>query len=362
MPILVTPPNRKAVRVNRKRFSQEMDLQKYIHENPGAIPIEDIKEDVQLLILERESPTPVGPIDILATDSDGDIYIIETKLYRNPDKRQVLAQVLDYGAALWGLVSDPDEWLQQLEMRRANKSEEGLVELFETNFGNNQQVMDGIKSSLQNGTYHFLILMDEVHSPLKNLILYINENSRFSVYAVEMELYEHDGYQILIPHLFGAESQKKATSVSQSNRRKWDEHSFFEDAQAKLEQEEIDVIRKIYNAACEFADQIFWGTGKDKGSFNPKVNVISSTKSLFNIYSDGLLTMSYAWLDDDDFAIRCGELLKAKFMAIKPLREVIETSNRKFPSVPISIWMPYTDELIRLLSNYVDECKELRSN
>jgi hypothetical protein len=109
MSMLITPPGKKAIRINRKRFRKEVDLQCYIYENPEAIPVHEIKEDADLLILERESPTPVGPIDILATDSDGEIYIIETKLYRNPDKRQVLAQVLDYGAALWGLLDDPDE-------------------------------------------------------------------------------------------------------------------------------------------------------------------------------------------------------------------------------------------------------------
>ena len=60
MPILVTPPNKKAIRVNRTRFSLEVDLQKYVYENPEAIPVDEIKEDVHLLILERESPTTVG--------------------------------------------------------------------------------------------------------------------------------------------------------------------------------------------------------------------------------------------------------------------------------------------------------------
>ncbi|MBL0344156.1 hypothetical protein [Candidatus Villigracilis affinis] len=129
MPILVTPPNKKAIRVNRTRFSLEVDLQKYVYENPEAIPVDEIKEDVHLLILERESPTTVGAIDILATDNEGDIYIIETKLYRNPDKRLVLAQVMDYGAALWRNVADPDEWIQQFDRRQAKYQKNSLLEM-----------------------------------------------------------------------------------------------------------------------------------------------------------------------------------------------------------------------------------------
>jgi hypothetical protein len=50
---------------------------------------------------DRAFPTNSGPIDALGINKDGEIYIIETKLYKNPDKRLVVAQVLDYGASLW---------------------------------------------------------------------------------------------------------------------------------------------------------------------------------------------------------------------------------------------------------------------
>jgi hypothetical protein len=359
MSILITPPNEKAVRVDRKRFALEGNLQSYISDNPEAIPLDEIKDDAQILILERESPTATGPIDILAVDNEGELYLIETKLYKNPDKRQVVAQVLDYGAALWGAISDPDDWLQSLDKRRANNDQSGLIDLFEREFGHSQLVMEGIKNCLQNGSFQFLVLMDEVHSPLKNLILYINENSRFSVYAVEMEYYEHDGYEILIPHLFGAESQRKGAGVSQSGRKKWDETSFFEDAHQRLNPDEVNAIEKLYKATRDLADYIVWGTGKNKGSFNPKINAIS-TKSLFNVYSDGRLTMSYYWLDDDEYAEACSRILKEKFCEIEPLRNEIETSPNKYPSVSHERWIPYTDEIIMVFKDFVEECEQLK--
>lgn len=358
MSILITPPNKKAIRVDRKRFSLEVDLQSYIYDNPEAIPLQEIKEEAQILILERESPTPAGPIDILAVDNEGELYLIETKLYKNPDKRQVLAQVLDYGAALWGGINDPDEWLQSLDRRRNNAKQTGLTDLFETEFGQSEVVLDGIKSCLQNGSFQFLILMDEVHSPLKNLILYINENSRFSVYAVEMEYYEHDGYQILIPHLFGAESQRKASSVSQSLRRKWDEGSFFEDAESKLTKTQLDTVRRVYQASQDIADLMVWGTGKTNGSFNPKVNSISTT-SLYGVYSNGALDLRYAWLDDDDFSLRCGELLKERLSAIPVIKNAIDNTPQ-VPHISIQDWMPHTDELIKIFTEFIQECQELK--
>jgi hypothetical protein len=111
---------------------------------------------------------PVAPIDILSIDHDGEIYIIETKLYRNVDKRHVLAQVLDYGAALWGLVNDPDVWLQELDARRISRKQSSLLELLEKEFGDSPATLEGMKANLVNGTFHFLILtVGSVSMPLK---------------------------------------------------------------------------------------------------------------------------------------------------------------------------------------------------
>jgi RecB family endonuclease NucS len=61
--------------------------------------------------LAREFSTKSGPIDALGVDKDGELYLIETKFYKNPDKRTVVAQVLDYGASLWSNFRGPLEIL-----------------------------------------------------------------------------------------------------------------------------------------------------------------------------------------------------------------------------------------------------------
>jgi hypothetical protein len=92
--------------IERSDFEKEDDLQEFIHEHPELIPVYEIREDKRLLVLAREFATQSGPIDALAVDKDGDIYVVETKLHKNSDKRKVVAQVLDYGASLWKHSSD----------------------------------------------------------------------------------------------------------------------------------------------------------------------------------------------------------------------------------------------------------------
>ena len=76
MTIIVSTNGSNAKIVKPTGFNEEVSLQEYIHKNPESIPINELKEDKKLLILKREFPTNSGPIDALAVDKDGEIYII----------------------------------------------------------------------------------------------------------------------------------------------------------------------------------------------------------------------------------------------------------------------------------------------
>ena len=106
MAIILTRQGSAATKLDPTPFPDEQQLQAYIAANPECIPMREIEEGLHLLVLGREFPTGSGPIDVLAMDSDGVLYLIETKLYSNADKRKVVAQVLDYAAALWTAGAD----------------------------------------------------------------------------------------------------------------------------------------------------------------------------------------------------------------------------------------------------------------
>lgn len=69
-------------------FQFENQLRDFIAQNLGAI---DIQGRRLRLFQDGEGrtgieyPTPVGPIDILATDADGALYVLELKRARSPD-------------------------------------------------------------------------------------------------------------------------------------------------------------------------------------------------------------------------------------------------------------------------------------
>jgi len=106
MAIIISKNGKDAKKINKSIIEKEDYLQKYIYDNPETIPLYEINENLRICILAREVPTNSGAIDGLGIDQDGNLYIIETKLYKNPDKRLVVAQVLDYGASLWKNTND----------------------------------------------------------------------------------------------------------------------------------------------------------------------------------------------------------------------------------------------------------------
>lgn len=85
-----------------KGFHDEAWLQALIFEHPKLIPAGDIEPGFgELIPAAREVSCGHGYIDNVYLTASGDIVIVETKLWSNPQaRREVVAQALDYAAAL----------------------------------------------------------------------------------------------------------------------------------------------------------------------------------------------------------------------------------------------------------------------
>jgi len=212
MAIIISKNGKNAVKVDKSNFALEDNLQQYIYDNPGSIPLYDIKEDIRLLIIAREFTTKSGPIDALGIDKDGEIYLIETKLYKNPDKRTVVAQALDYGASLWANYRDFKDFTEQINIHTNKDFSQTLTQRLNDFFGISDEevitLLDNVRRNINDGNFKFVVLMDHLHNQLRDLIVFLNNNSEFTIYAVELEYYKHKEFEILIPKIYGAEVRK----------------------------------------------------------------------------------------------------------------------------------------------------------
>lgn len=352
MSIIISKNFKNAVKVNRSSFALEDNLQAYIHNNPESIPLYDIKEDVQLLILAREFPTASGPIDAVGIDRDGEIYLVETKLYKNPDKRTVVAQVLDYGASLWKSHPDFDSFLLMINnsvQEAFNQTvRERIQSFFSLDEDSSEALISSMAENLNGGNFRFVVLMDTLHDRLKDLILYMNQNSKFDIYGVELEYYKHNDFEIMIPKLFGAEVKKDVskTTTPSGRRKKWDEVLFMEDLAQKLENPES--AHKLFNVSKEVASTINWGTGVSNGSANFIFNNISR-RSVYTLFSDGTLQLNFGWLDEEQ-AIPYRDAFAKALIDIGMVKSNLKV-EKDWVKVQYENWLPKVDEFMQVVKD-----------
>lgn len=358
MAIILKQGGQRAQRIERSPYSAELDLQELVFANPELLSIGEIKEDTEFLVLDKETPTNAGPIDLLGVDSDGELYIVETKLFRNPDKRKVLAQVLDYGAALWSTYGDPEAFLRLLDQRMIAQRGRDLAGVLEDRFGQAEEVLEGIKETISSGEFRFVILVDEVSPNLKNLVLYVNRSSAFSIYLVELQRYrvEEQGLEVFVPKVFGEEVRKEVSGTAK--RQHWDEQSFFRELEQRTDPATVAAVRRIYEYSKELADEIRWGTGGEKGSFNPCFRRVSD-KSIYTVSSTGLIRFNFGWLMDGQ-AKEIRDQLWAGLNAIPQLSTRLPQSE-KFPRLRAEEWVPIVDQILQLLNQVLVDVSRKRT-
>ena len=347
MAIIVTKGGKAATRLEMTAPDKEDYLQSYIYHNPESIPLYEIKEDIRFVILVREFKAGSGAVDALGVDAEGEIYLVETKLYKNPDKRRVLAQVLDYGASLWALREQSGELLSRIDKEVQDKHTTGLREYLRRQMGLQeeelQSLLENFAMNLGQGKFKFVVLMDRLHEELKNLILFVNQNSSFKLFAVELEFYKFDDYEITIPKLFGSEVNPPIGS----GRSKWDKGKFFQ-AAAKLEKQQLQALEDLYNFS-ETAATVTWGTGSTRGSFAAKF-VALSRKSLYWVYSDGQLVINFGALRESDTQISYRDRFKSLLEHIRGF-DIPENYRDAYPTFAIEVWSPRVDEFIQAVKS-----------
>jgi hypothetical protein len=298
MSIIISKKGTNTQKVDKSDFIKENYLQEYIHNNPESIPVYEIQENKKLMVVKREFSTQSGPVDALAVDQDGDIYIVETKLYKNPDKRTVVAQALDYGASLWmynnnfrefyGIIED------EIQSRFKLSFEQRAKEFYDLEDEQFQSLKDNMEKNLRDGIIRFVILMDSMDERLKNLIVYINQNSQFDIYGVQLEYYKYEDLEITIPKIFGVVTKKPEST---STRKTWSTENFLEDAKNRIaDDKSFKILSEIYNFTASKADKIEFGTGAGKGSFTYKfkdTRAKSGFVSILTIYSDGTIQFRF---------------------------------------------------------------------
>jgi len=108
--LIVDLPSGEHCLLEQQLADNELQLQERLKLHPELMPLEELGLIGPALVIGRESSLDSGRVDLVLLGRGGDLAIVEFKTGpKNPDFRECLAQLLDYGSDLWGMTLEEFE-------------------------------------------------------------------------------------------------------------------------------------------------------------------------------------------------------------------------------------------------------------
>jgi hypothetical protein len=198
------------------------------------------------------------------------------------------------------------------------------------------------------GRFWFVVLMDRLDDRLRDLISFVNANSRFKILGVELNLYQDGDMEILIPTLYGAEIAKEAATdlkTSGSPRARGSRESFLIGA-AKLGEDSAKKLEGILDWSAGYGRVLFY-----PASFALVVESLSAKPIFYVYHTHGVIELNFKSLIEagqEPFVDRFGRALsECGFVSQANIA-------MKYPRIPISVWgtreQEFKDTVKRLIT------------
>lgn len=188
------------ISLTQNEHYDERWLQELIFKNPSLLPMAQIEPGLgELIPICMELPLRCGYLDNLFLTPDGDIVIVEVKLWRNPEmRRAVLAQALDYASALFSMSYEELD----AAVRKADGANGRTV--FEIADGpetlEEPEFIDALINRLKTGRIVVIVAGDGIRGELEKLVeqLQTHAGFRFTFALVELALFHADDDRWLV--------------------------------------------------------------------------------------------------------------------------------------------------------------------
>lgn len=179
----------------------EAYIQDLVFRYPACLPIDQIDRSFSSLIpVCCELNTPAGQLDVLYVTPEGQLVILEAKLWRNPEsRRKVVAQILDYAKEFskWDY-----EDLQREVSRATGKKGNVLYDLIaEKNSAiSESDFVDEVSRSLSSGRFLLLIVGDGIREGAAAITDFLSDvgSMAFTFGLVELAIYKAKDEQLVI--------------------------------------------------------------------------------------------------------------------------------------------------------------------
>lgn len=268
--IIVTSPDGQLPVLEEVQAHDEAQLQTLLKDHPELLPLENLGLAAPALVVGRESVLDSGRVDLVLLANGGELVLVELKRGpQNPDFRDCLAQLLDYGSDLWGMT------LEDFDTRVARKYFSGphfpegqsprppsLEVAAAAVWGEGQtdavDWRERLQSQLHDGGFHYIAVAQRFSRPVLRTVEYLNATmkaARFS--AVELVRFSCGGYDAFEAR-FVAGAGPTPTSSAGSKASLAGIDDFVE---LVADDDYRHVLQDIFEAFAKIDDlTVFWGT------------------------------------------------------------------------------------------------------
>jgi len=200
------------------QLDQEQRLEDWIAKDTSILGMD-------IALIGRQVQTDFGGrIDLLALDRDANCVVLELKRGRTP--REVVAQLLDYGAWV------KDLGYNELEQIAQRSQQKAVSVIFQEAFG------DTIPDSV-NATHNLIVVASDLDDSSERIISYLSEEYGVSINAVFFTYFRDDDTEFLgrawlkdpVETIERSEARKRApwsgywfVNVGEGEHRNWDDN------------------------------------------------------------------------------------------------------------------------------------------
>lgn len=295
-----------------EKVFDEKWLQGLLIASPGLLPVHEIDAQIAPLIpLGREVSVTSGAIDNLYITSEGQICLVETKLWRNPEAhREVVAQIIDYAKDLSKMSFE--EFVEIVESSQLGNGKPGFWERVEKHAREIQKIefQSKVQEELEHGRFLLLIVGDRIYSEVALLAEAIQAapHLEFKIELVEMHFYKPDQGDpwplLAVPELVGKthevvrsvvrifyEEKKPEVEVTALEEKKGKETKTKTDRkefESSMQKDYASIFIPVLDKWLALGYSIYWGII----GFSVRVHLNGKLRSAFTVYPDnvGLLT------------------------------------------------------------------------
>lgn len=183
--------------LNNPPFREDR-LQELIARYPTVLPVQEIEPAfTPLICLGREIPCKSGTIDILFTSPTGQLTLVETKLWDNPESlRTVIGQIIDYAKDMskWSF-NDLDRAIKGAGIPVGKKGE-GILDITKRSTPDLADIsyQDTVARNLQYGKFLIVIAGNGIRENVLEMAEYLQSTPslHFSLALVELALFRFD--------------------------------------------------------------------------------------------------------------------------------------------------------------------------